>query len=93
MDINGTLSQVAISALRPRDWARVLCRHREKETVPAGVFTAGGEVVGRVHGPGYCGHGVPILVLLDPVLDDRPFFIQIEDIDCVYRIDPKVRDD
>lgn len=97
MDICGTLQQVSVLELRPRDWVKLLCRDtRGMGCCPEGIFTAGGEVVGVVHTPlaeCYRRQGFEVVVVLDPVIEGKAYFIRFTDINEAFRIDPLVRDD
>ncbi len=84
-----------VSSLKEKNWVRLVCSERE-EPVREGIYSAGGCVVGQFHGPDvyYKEHyGIEVLILLDPILDGRPFFVLIEDITSIEILHPTVIDD
>ena len=84
-----------VSSLKVKNWVRLVCSESE-EPVREGIYTAGGCVVGQFHGPDvyYKEHyGIEVLILLDPVLDGKPFFVLIQDITFIEILHPAVIDD
>ncbi len=84
-----------IQSLKPRSWVRIECRPHE-HPVPAGIYALGGRVIGQYAVPDVYYHrqyGVKVLILLDPVLDEKPFIVLLEDIISLEVIKPSVPDD
>jgi len=84
-----------VASLKGKNWVHLVCSE-PKEPVPDGVYKAGGCVIGRFHGPDVYykkHHGIEVLILLDPILDDKPFIVLIEGIEFIEVLHPIFADD
>ncbi len=86
---------VDVPNLKPHDWVHLECRKHEGKA-HEGIFLAGGSVVGLVHVPEVyykqC-YGVQVVTVIDPVLNDQPFNVLVEDIKFLEVLTPSVLND
>jgi hypothetical protein len=72
---------VSPPALKEKDWLRVECRARNC-ACHGGIYMAGGVVYGQYTQDVFYKHryGVDVITLRDPVLNDWPIVILLEDV-------------
>lgn len=86
---------VDVPDLKHHDWVHLECRKHKGKT-HEGIFLAGGSVVGLAHVPDVYykqRYGAQVVTLIDPVLNDQPFNVLVEDIEFLEVLAPSVPND
>ena len=78
-------------ALKEKDWLRVECRARDC-ACHGGIYMAGGVVYGQYIHDVFYKHrfGIDVITLRDPILNDWPFVILVEDVVSVTLLEGAV---
>ncbi len=83
-----------VLALKEKDWVHCVSRRRPQPKFE-GLYIHGGRILGQFH-PDVCyqrRHNTEVLVLINPFLNEKPFFVLLEDIVWLKIRHASVKDD